>query len=259
MIHAWTKIRKKLKLGHSLSELEPTLAAKELIFQAPPLSPELLGAIKLISPQFHLKPDEPSRRFWELNQNGLSWGEYLALEPFLERIENPERVLDLGPGLGRSTIFFKKILNWESVPFHLYESTGTDTKYTKAGPRFDDSFCGNLEALQGVLAHNQIANYRIFDAVELGADLSALPGPYDFVYSFFAIGFHWSIEHFLDDLLALMHDRSIGAFTLHDRFQDYDVLRGHPHRVLEFQRSWPRKRWSKLLVLARDETMLSGS
>ena len=83
-----TSIRKKLKLGHSLDELDPYLAAKELHFRAPPLTPELVAAIKLISPQFHLRPNEESRRFWELNQNGLCWGEYEALKPFLD-----------GPGL----------------------------------------------------------------------------------------------------------------------------------------------------------------
>ena len=252
-----TDIRKKLKMGHSLSELDPYLAAKELYFRAPPLTPELVAAIKLISPQFHLRPDEESRRFWELNQNGLCWGEYEALEPFLESLGGPpSNVLDIGPGMGRSAIFFKKLEGWEAVPFHLYEGAGSSTKYTKAGPRFDDSFCGTPKVLETLLRYNEIEGFELFDAGEMDASLAGLPGPYDFIYSFFAIGFHWSITHFLQEILGLMHDRSIGAFTLHDRFVDFAGLSDVPHRVVEFRRSWPRERWSRMLVLSKSEEAL---
>ncbi len=251
-----TQFRKKLALGHSLRELEPSLTAEELVFRAPPLTPELVDTIRLISPQFHLESgEEASRRFWELNQNGLCWGEYRALEPFLRELD-PSKVLDIGPGLGRSTIFFKKKMGWQNVPFHLYESTGTSTKYTKAGPRFDDSFCGNLEVLRAILAFNEIENFEVFDAQSMGASLAELPGAYDFIYSFFAIGFHWSIGHFLDELLGLMNDRAIGFFTLHDRFTDFSELGDTPHRVVDFLGSWPRGRWSRLLVLAKNEEIL---
>jgi SAM-dependent methyltransferase len=251
-----TQARKKLKLGHALSELEPSLAAQELVFNAPVLTPKLVDTIKRISPQFHLRPDdETSRRFWELNQNGSCWGEYQALEPFCRGLE-PTKVLDIGPGLGRSTIFFKKHLGWQRVLFHLYEGTGSSTKYTQAGPRFDDSFCGNLEVLRSILAHNEIENFEIFDAQSMDSRLAELPGPYDLIYSFYAIGFHWSIGHFLEELLGLMTDHSIGFFTLHDRFEDFSELGETPHRVVEFLGSWPRGRWSRLLVLAKTESSL---
>ena len=253
-----TEFRKQLKLGHSLDELDPYLASKDLHFKAPPLTPELVAAIKLISPQFHLRPDEISRRFWELNQNGLSWGEYEGLKPFLDGLgEPPSKVLDIGPGMGRSAIFFKQLPGWQGATFHLYEGAGSSTKYTKAGPRFDDSFCGTPDILKMLLSHNEIEGYELFDAGELGASLAGLPGPYDFIYSFFAIGFHWSISHFLDELLGLMHDRTIGAFTLHDRVTDLADLGDLPHRVVEFRRSWPRDRWSRLLVLAKTPEALS--
>lgn len=251
--HLGTKIRKRLGLEPAISELDPYLAAKPLHFHAPPLDPELLAAVKLISPQFRFRATEHSRRFWELNQNGLCWGEYEALAPFLDHLGTPAKVLDIGPGMGRSAVFFKNIMGWQGVPFHLYESTGSTTKYTKAGPRFDDSFCGTLDILRKVLAHNEATEVEIFDAGELDAKLDRLPGPYDFIYSFFAVGFHWSIEHFLDEILALMHDRSIGAFTLHDRFKGAAELERLPHRIVEFRRSWPRERWTNMVVIAKNE------
>lgn len=252
-----TEVRKILKLGHSFAELEPYLAGKEILFQAPPFTPELVATIKMIAPQFHLRADEKSRQFWQRNQNGACWGEYEALAPYLARIEAPSRVLDIGPGLGRSAVFFKKVKGWEKVPFDLYEGSGKEKKYTRAGPRFDDSFCGNLDVLRSVLEYNDIGNFEIFDAADLGARLAGLPGPYDFLYSFFAIGFHWSIGHFLDEILDLMHEGSIGAFTLHDKFEDFSELGETPYRVFEFRRSWPRNRTTRMLVLAKSEELLT--
>jgi hypothetical protein len=253
-----TSARKRLRLGHSLSELDPYLAAKELYFEAPELTPELIAAIRNISPQFHLRADERSRRFWELNQNSACWGEYEALELVLAAMPKPAKVLDVGPGMGRSVIFFKKKLGWEDVPFDLYESSGEDTRYTQAGPRFSDSFCGNLEILRRLLEHNDAGDYRIFDAEDLGTRLDRLPGPYDFIYSFYAVGFHWSLEHFLDELLSLMHQRSVGAFTLHDRFDDFDVLGDLDYRVVRLRGSWPRGRSTRLLVTSQDESLLGA-
>ena len=138
------------------------------------------------------------------------------------------------------------------------EGSGKTTRYTRAGPRFDDSFCGNLEVLEQMLRFNEIEGYKIFDAADMGGHLTDLPGPYDFVYSFFAIGWHWSIEHFLDEIQRLMHDRAVGAFTLHPKFEDYQLFDDLPHRIVEFRRSWPRGRRSEMLILARTEEALQA-
>ena len=253
-----TSIRKKLGLEHPMSELDPDLRERELLVQAPPLSEELVAGIRLISPQFRLRVgSEHSRDFWQRNQNGLCWSEYEAIAPLLDRMPRPHRVLDIGPGMGRSVVFFKKKMGWHDVPFHLYESTGDGTRYTKAGPRFDDSFCGNWDAMTELLEHNGIDAVERFDAADLDAKLSNLPGPYDFIYSFYAIGFHWSLEHFLDEILGLAHETTIGVFTLHDRFDRFDALGDVPYRLVRMKESWPRESWRRLLVLSPREENLS--
>ncbi len=98
---------------------------------------------------------------------------------------------------------------------------------------------------------------EIFDAVELNASLARLSGPYDFIYSFYAFGFHWSLEHFLDELLSLMHERSVCAFTLHERFADFDKFAGLNYRVVNLRGSWPQGQWTRLLVTSRDNDLLS--
>ena len=242
-----------------MGELDPALSGRELVVKAPPLGDELIRGIRLISPQFRLRAQsEHSRDFWQRNQNGLCWSEYEAIAPVLDAMPRPSKVLDIGPGMGRSVVFFKKKMGWNDVPFHLYESTGEDTNYTKAGPRFDDSFCGNWDAMAEVLEYNGIEGVERFDAADLDAKLSNLPGPYDFIYSFYAIGFHWSLEHFLDEILGLCHDRTIGVFTLHDRFDRFETLGDVPYRVVPMKESWPRESWRRLLILSPQEDNLQA-
>src|SRR5690349_2560299 len=96
------------------SELDFRLANLERVFKAPPLTAELINAIKLISPQFDLKENEESRSFWEADQNGACWGEYQALEPIFKETPKPKKILEIGPGLGRSIVFFSKKLGWKN-------------------------------------------------------------------------------------------------------------------------------------------------
>jgi hypothetical protein len=162
--HLRTELVKKAGLGHSTAELSRALADRELLFSAPPLTPHLVKAIRAITPQFKLKTDEASRRVWELSQNGSCWGEFEALEPLLASLGTPARVLDIGPGLGRSVVFFKKKMGWREVPFDLFEGEGEARKYPLLAARTADSFRGDLTALRGVLEHNELSAYEIVDA-----------------------------------------------------------------------------------------------
>jgi hypothetical protein len=116
----------------------------EQIFHSQPLTPELIAAIKLISPQFDLAPKKAYRKFWEADQNGACWGEYEALEPYLSDINTDTlKILEIGPGLGRLLVFFAKKLGWRGNQLYAYEGNGQTTKYTLLGPRThqDEAAC----------------------------------------------------------------------------------------------------------------------
>lgn len=234
-------------------ELTKELVNREIVFKAPPLTEELVRAIKLIAPQFKLSPDEASRRFWELDQNAACWGEYEALEHVLNSGPRPARVLEIGPGLGRSVVFFAKKLSWEDVEFHLYEGNGSRTRYTLLGPRFDDSFCGNTSLLERVLEFNGITNFKVFDAAGVGFKPGALPGPYDVIYSFYSVGYHWSLEHFFDDILSLMHETSVAFFTVPDEFAPFEQMERIHFRTVSWKAAWPKNRTLRMLILSKSE------
>ena len=233
------------------AQLDERLSGMEHIFRAPPLTPELAAAFKLIAPHFDFRPGERDRKIWEADQNGSCWGEYLALAPLFESMPRPHKVLEIGPGLGRSLVFFSKKLGWQDAEIHAFEGEGQTTKYAILGPRFADSFCGNIGMLRHVLEYNAVRNVTIFDAKDI--QLKALPGPYDFLYSFYCIGFHWSLEHFLDDLLPLLHERSIAVFTVPNQFTRFSRLEGLSYRIIDWKTAWPKDAHLKLLVLSKGQ------
>jgi len=253
-----TKLSKKLRLQHSVAELSSALADKELVFRAPELSAHLVEAVLKITPQFHLEQNEESRRVWELSQNGSCWGEFEALETLLRSLPRPRKVLEIGPGMGRSVVFLKRKLEWETVPFHLYEGNGPKQKYPLLARRRHDSFCGDLVALRQVLEHNEITDYEIFDAGEHGGRLDGLPGPYDLVYSFYGIGFHWSLEGFWPELRALMHERSVGIFTVPDTFEEFPALAEIATGYLSYRRILAKDRPLRLLVVSPESSAVDS-
>lgn len=220
-------------LGDRIVALDERPSSMEHVFRSPPLTPELVKAIRLISPHLDLKTGERDRFAWEEDQNASCWCEYEALAPLLGSIPRPRRILEIGPGLGRSIVFFSKKLGWESSDIQLFEGDGDRTKYTTLGPRFEDSFCGNMKMLRHVLNYNGVQNATIVDAKQ--TKLSNLPGPYDLLYSFYSIGYHWSVEFFMDDLLGIMSRKSVAIFSVPEEFSIFPRLKQFPYRLVDWK------------------------
>jgi SAM-dependent methyltransferase len=230
--------------------LDPRLSQMEAIFKAPPLTRELVAAIRLISPHCDLSPGNPRHReIWQADQNGTCWGEYEALGPILDSLEEPRNILEIGPGMGRSVIFLAKKRGWPGSRFSVYEGNGTTTRYTSNGPRFPDSFCGNVDALRAVLKFNAIEGVEIYDASKLA--LGDLPVKFDLIYSFYCIGFHWALREFLPDIIALMGNGATAIFTVTDDFQDFDAIKAFDHSFVGWKTAWPSGGQLRFLVMKK--------
>src|SRR6202050_3628546 len=237
------------------SILDPRASTAEQLFLAPPFTEEVAAAIRLISTRLPLKADEASRLVWPRESNAASEAEYEALVPLFAEVDKPKRVLEIGPGFGRSVVFFNKKGLLPGGEISLYDTNGTSTKYKQKyyehPPQWPDtsSFCGNLSLLQTMLDYNGVDSYKIFDAAEL--PLAALPGPYDLIYGFYSIGLHWSLEYYLDDLEALMHPRSLLVCTLNKNFQPFARLEQFSTRVLACREVKKNAALLRLLVLSK--------
>ena len=252
-------LRFKILKEHKFALLTHHLSIKEIIFKAPPLNKEIIRAIHLISPQYILQTDDKSRKFWEIEQNACCWGEYEVLNKYLSGIPQPKRCLEIGPGMGRSVVFLIKKFNWKETECHLYESHGTKTKYTLFGPKSNDSFCGALNILKDILKYNGINNYSIFDAKNLDYKLDRLPGPYDVIYSFYAVGFHWHLEYFFDELLKLMHETTLAFFIVPNSFWIFEKMKKINFKLVDYVASQPPNRLAKMLIMSRGSIGSCGS
>jgi hypothetical protein len=237
------------------SILDAKASSAEQLFLAPPFTEEVVGAIRLISTRLPLKADQASRWLWQRESNAAAEAEYEALLPLFEKIDKPKRVLEIGPGFGRSVVFFTKKGLWPGSEINLYDANGTSTKYKQKfyehPPKWPDtsSFCGNLPLLRTMLDYNGVEQYEIFDAEQL--PLAALPGPYDLIYGFYSIGFHWSLEYYLDDLEPLFHRRTLLVCTLNKNFRSFPRLEQFSTRVLECREVKKNAHPLRLLLLSK--------
>ncbi len=239
--------------GRSL--LDARTATAEQLFLAPPFTPEVVAAIRLISTRLPLKADEASRLLWQQESNAASAAEYDALQPLFAARPAPQRVLEIGPGFGRSVVFFHKKGLWPHTEINLYDADGSSTrykqKYYEHPPQWPDtsSFCGNLSLLRSMLSYNGVPDVHLYDART--TPLAQLPGPFDLLYGFYSIGFHWSLEYYLDDLSPLMHDESLLVCTLNKNFRPFARLDHWHTRVLACREVKKNAPPLQLLVLSR--------
>ena len=122
-------IKTSLNRLRGKSLLDPRAASAEQLFVAPPFTEEVVTAIRLISTRLPLKADEDSRLLWQRESNAASEAEYDALLPLFEQVEKPRRVLEIGPGFGRSVVFFRKKGLFADSAIDLYDADGVSTQY----------------------------------------------------------------------------------------------------------------------------------
>src|SRR6202012_633822 len=122
-------MRTSLNRLRGKSILDSRAASAEQLFLAPPFTEEVVTAIRLISTRLPLKADEASRLLWQRERNAASDAEYDALLPLFAGGEKPKRVLEIGPGFGRSVVFFRKKGLFAESAIDLYDADGVSTQY----------------------------------------------------------------------------------------------------------------------------------
>jgi hypothetical protein len=78
------------------------------------------------------------------------------------------------------------------------------------------------------------------------------------IYGFYSIGFHWSLEYYLDDLEALMKERGLLVCTLNKSFRRFARLGQFSTRVLACREVKKNATPLRLLVLSKSELPAVG-
>jgi len=137
-----------------------------------------------------------------------SLDEHESLESILKPL-SPNFVIDLGCGIGRSSIYFKHCLGWEKTRFlfldghrSVYEGkewmNPKQTFYHPQGPESNQSFYTNFDLLDRFLASNRIGSYHLIDLQrEPTIPFDQLPKA-DLLYSFHSAGYHFALSPFFE-------------------------------------------------------------
>lgn len=180
--------------------------------------------------------------------------EFDAVGPHLPR---PRRVLDLGCGLGRSTVYLNACLRDPDVEYVLADTSASTDRTPIAGWNPGEDFYNDLEWTEEFVRLNGVGRFRTFDLRR--DDWSSL-GKVDLVMSFLAVGFHFPIEGVLDRLLQVATPDSTmvfgvrigryGPWSFRDRFHEVRLVRGRPGH--------PSAAKERFLVLRRPRATAPG-
>jgi len=149
---------------------------------------------------FNFRVNDGEIRFYQILQISPHLDKYLdgsidEYEKLKDEIGTPKKVLELGCGIGRSSIFLKNMLNL-TAKFYLADFDSNE--YYKEGRKKE--FLGyvkepvpfnSLEVTKRFCIDNNLENLEL---VDLATDNIKELSDVDLVYSFNAVGYHWSIE-----------------------------------------------------------------
>lgn len=129
--------------------------------------------------------------------HNLSVHEFLQIE---QHIGTPKKVLEVGCGLGRGSIFLNHLLKDNTVEYTLADRTGYTTNTGAFNPT-QDEFYNDLALTDSFCRLNGIKNVTTFDT-ELD-DWKTLP-KFDLIFSLCSFGMHVQIERYMERLHSIL-------------------------------------------------------
>ena len=137
------------------------------------------------------------------------------LETYLGSVQ-PGRVLEIGAGIGRASVYLAQRFQWTDTAFHILDGDSGDKQYSPIDGARRDRFYNSLEATRVFCTANGIPGEKlVFHNAENDQWQSEIAGlRFDLIYSFAAIGFHWSIHMYLDQLRRQCHPDTLLIFGM---------------------------------------------
>ncbi len=138
--------------------------------------------------------------------NKLSESEYSS---FKDYIRKPQKILELGCGLGRMSVYLNKQLDYE--PEFILADFDEISEDIRCGWNPGDVRYNKLGSTRKFCIDNNLKRFEIFNLAE--RDISELGG-IDLVISVLAVGFHYPIEQYIDKLLDITIEDVVMIFGM---------------------------------------------
>lgn len=167
----------------------------------------------------------------------------------------PKNVLEIGAGIGRASVFLAKYFGWEETDFYLLDGDSGDEQVNGVNYESKDSFYNSIAATKEFCSANGLKVYTL--NAEKG-DWKALGVKYDLVYSFLAIGFHWPISIYLDEIYNMLEKDTLLIFGVRssakkfDKFMDTQIkaINKDKYEIVKLKRE-PKGARSSVLLLRK--------
>lgn len=159
-------------------------------------------------------PASAEKYIW-LQSNGdkflyTNFPEIQACKRYLQDLK-PEVALDLGCGLGRASVYFRKRFGWKDTRFILAD--GDSGNRQLGGIRSGEAdFYNSMAATEEYCRANGLENIELFNLEK--KTIANLEGGVNLVYSFVAVGFHWPLDLYLKPLHSKLANYAILVFSM---------------------------------------------
>lgn len=134
-----------------------------------------------------------------------------ALDGLLNGL-NPKTAIELGCGIGRATVYLSKRYGFSDTKFVMFDGDSGEQTLCGADRSGNSDFYNSLDMTRKYCEANQVKNMEIINAEV--TPLTEIPHTFDLAYSFLAIGFHWSITMYLDQLHQKMPKGGVCIFGM---------------------------------------------
>lgn len=122
-----------------------------------------------------------------------------VVNDFLQSL-TPRYCLELAAGIGRMSVYFNKRFGWQDAFFYLQDGDSGTNQYGGVRHSNGEEYYNSFNSTRDFCEANGLGNRKILN------DVSEIDHQIDFCYSFAAIGFHWSIDLYLDKLVPILAD-----------------------------------------------------
>lgn len=162
---------------------------------------------------------ESCKKYVELQCNSVvtdytDCPEVAAIDYILKTV-SPKKVLELGAGLGRVSIYLRNFYGWDHTEFYLLDGNSGEEQIAGLHEKMSNDFYNSLSASADFCVANNVCPNKLFfinaeKHFELQEDI------FDLCYSFKSIGFHWPINEYLDIVYPWMRKDGYLFFEVRD-------------------------------------------
>lgn len=108
----------------------------------------------------------------------------------------PNNVLELGCGVGRTSVYFFKAYGWKDTNFYLLDGNSGEKQISSVNYNTSDDFYNSMSVTKEYCESNGMKKYTL-----INIEKDDIPNiEFDLVYSTHAIGFHWSLSLYLEKI-----------------------------------------------------------